>query len=213
MKADELIALAAAHGIDLVQAARMGENAPRRDVVQQRFESGRRAPVLQPPPKMLAHGKATPTYDRPEWSLAELGQAAKDVPQVAFWAACFAFAGDRSVYWKLWDALLAESIRLRRLKRWPAQVPGMDGRPRHYLAEIAQLVLDEDAHPHIFRAAPALYAVYVGVNDHIWSRHVFERFDQVKLRYLGWLATAQGIISPRLRSPEQAELDDVATVE
>ena len=205
MKADELVALAAAHGIDLVQAARVGSHKRRPDVRTERFQGGRTAPVLQHPPRMPAHGTATRTDERPEWTIAELGQAAQGVPEIPFLAACYSFAGDASVYWKLWDALHFTALRLRTRNNWAAQVRGVDGHARFYLAEIAQLVLDEDAFPSFFAAAPAtekhasLYAIYLHIDEVVWKRTVFERFDALKLRYLTWLDTAKAIIQPRLR--------------
>ncbi len=204
MKADDLVALAAAHGVDLLQAAKTASTERNRSQTQrQRFANGRRATVLIEPPVMRARGSATRTTDRPEWTLEELGQASAGVPQVAFWAACFAFAGDRSEYWRLWDRLHYHALQLRWKQGWPAQLPGEQGRPVHYLAQIAQLVLDEDAHPHLFLAAPVLYSAYVGVSEDVWRSRAFERFDSVKLIYLGWIDEARRIIQPRLRENEE----------
>jgi hypothetical protein len=50
----------------------------------------------------------------------------------------------------------------------------------------------------LFNTAPILYAIYAGVDELTWNRSVFERFDQVKRRYLGWIGEAMSVIQPRL---------------
>ena len=210
VKAEELIVLATAHGIDLMQAAGATERQRRPQQKQRRVPGLGVVRVLEPPPEQRAHGVASRTTTRPEWSLAELGQAAHGVPPVPFMAACYAFAGDRSVYWKLWEALLFEAGRLKRANAWPHAIRGSDGRPRFYLSEIAALVLDEDANPHFFLRAPKLYAIYLGIDDQAWTPILFERFDAVKMRYLSWLETARRIIQPRLSEHEDVDGDSSA---
>src|SRR5579864_8730051 len=105
MKAEDLIALAAARGVDLVQAARLGGRPAAAETIRIRNAAGRYFTALRQRSGLEAQGRGSPSYERPGWTLAELGQAAAGVPPIQFMAACYAIAGDRSVYWKLWDAL------------------------------------------------------------------------------------------------------------
>ena len=102
MKAEELISLASAHGVDLLQAAGSGNNAkPKRDTVK-KCGSIR---LVENTSISRAVGKETFVFDRPQWTVAEIGQAAAGVPDVCFRAACYAFAGSRSQFWPLHAAL------------------------------------------------------------------------------------------------------------
>jgi hypothetical protein len=209
VKAEELVALASAHGVDLVQAARLTGRPADSGTVRVRGETGRYYQVLRARSGLEARGTSSPSFDRPAWSLAELGQAAAGVPQVHFMAACYALAGDRSVYWRLWDALHFTALRLRERNNWPKQVRGAEGVPRFYLEQLVQLVLDEDAHPHLFNSVtatdkhPSLHAIYLQVDEQTWRRAVFERFDAVKLRYLGWIEQAMRTMQPRLEDSDE----------
>lgn len=175
----------------------------KRDVVRKSFQGGRTASVLQPPSDMRAHATESRTYDRPEWTMAELAIAAADVPPLAFSAACYSFAGDRTNYWFLWGALASEGLRMRERRGWSAQVRGEDGRDRFYLSELAQLVLDEDRYQHLFNQAPLLYWSCIGVTEKLWRHTVYERFDAIKYHFLSWLENARSMIEHRLR--ESAE--------
>lgn len=205
MKAEDLVALAAAHGIDLAQAARLTgvSPAPAIATVRIRGRTGRYHDVIAPPTGHEARGSSSPSYERSAYTIAELGQAAQGVPQVQFWAACYAYAGDRSVYWRLWQALNFAVAQLAARNSWPAQVRGERGREAHfYFASLAELVLDEDAHQHIFISAPTLYATYMSVDPDVWDRQLFERFATLKHRYQGWVDQAMRIIQPRLENEE-----------
>jgi hypothetical protein len=193
------VALAAAHGVDVRHAAHMHAPPSKRDVVRKLFQDGRTAHVLVPPSDMRARASETRSNEPPEWGPADLALAAKDVPPLAFAAACYAFMGDKSEYWRLWGALESEAHRLRERRGWSAQVMGADGRPKFYLSEISQLVLDEDSYQYLFHAAPVLYSAYIGVTEKIWRNVVFERFDAVKMCFLSWLERARGTIEHRLR--------------
>jgi hypothetical protein len=198
MRAAELVGLASAHGVDLVQAARLSAVRPPRRVIHRRAADGHSYEVLQAPNGREANGRSSRSFERPSWSLAELGQAAAGVPRLQFLAACFTYAGDRSGYWQLWSALERDAQALRVRYHWPAQVRGAAGAPVFYLEQLAQLVLDEDEHSHLFQSAPVLYSIYAGVDEQTWRRSVFERFDQVKLRFLGWIGEAMSTMQPRL---------------
>jgi hypothetical protein len=211
MRAEDLIALAAPRGIDLKHIA--GMSTPTRGVsVRQRHRTS--VEITDGiDVRITVRGSSTRTLRPPVWSVSELGQAARNVPRIPWLAARFAVAGDNSSWWELHTALVSEARKLRRQHEWPAQLTGLDGQPRFYLEDLAQLVLDEERHAPLFAAAPAtakapsLYAVYLRIEEELWSRRVFERFDLLKLRYLGWrdsaLAMIQQKLSQRSESDEQ----------
>ena len=190
MRAETLIALAGAHGIDLGRVARM---APPRG----------RGRKLLTPRKNGVNGKETRTAVKPEWTLAEIGAAAAGVPAIPFMAACYAFAGQRSDFWKLHGALFREAQALQERNYWPVEVIDLHGLPRPYLAHLAKLVLDEDATPQLFRTAPQLYSIYLGVSEKVWDKSIAERFGALKLVWLDWLGHAAAIMQPRLAAEEE----------
>jgi len=189
MQAEQLIALAGAHGVDFGRAARMA--APRG-----------KAKNLLAPRKNRANGKATRPSVRPEWTVAELGQAAAGVPELPFMAACYSFAGERGNLWKLHSALFREAQALRERNNWPVEVTDFHSIQRPYLAHLAKLVLDEDASPQVFRTAPQLYAIYLGVSEKVWVKSVAERYGALQLVWLDWLGHAASIMQPRLAVEE-----------
>lgn len=107
-------------------------------------------------------------------------------------------AGDRSVYWPLWEQLAKRAFELRQQRDWPAQVRGADGRQRFYLSELAALVLDERLNEPVFRLAPVLSAHYVGVAPETWESALAGRFHVLQEQLAYWVSDAMAIIQPRL---------------
>ena len=207
MKAADLIALATAHGIDVTQAAKQVTRIRSRVALApslfgrlNAIAAGENA--CTPLPALSAAGRQSHVMRRPEWSVAELGLAAHGVERIPWLAARYTYAGDRRCYWPLHDALTIEAVALRERQRWSSQVRMHDGNMRFYLCELAALVLDEDAHQPVFRAAPQLFAFYLGVDEEMWTRQVAYRFEALKLRYMGWLQTALQIMQLRIDSEE-----------
>lgn len=204
--------LAAAHGIDLKHIAGASTPTSGPSVRRRRRTPAEIKTAHGRPQYDTVTGTATRTFRRPAWSLAELGQAAQGVPRIPWLAARFAYGGDREVYWELHDALTIEAVRLKRQNAWSPHIVGIDGMPRFYLLDLAQLVLDEEQHAPLFAAAPAsgkrpsLYAVYLHIEEALWSRRIFERFDLLKLRYLSWIDTANAMIQRKLS--QRGECDE-----
>jgi hypothetical protein len=73
---------------------------------------------------------------------------------------------------------------------------------RPYLQHLAKLVLDEDSVPQIFRTAPQLYSIYLGVSEKVWDKSLAERFGALQLVWLDWLGHAAAIMQPRLGSED-----------
>jgi hypothetical protein len=142
------------------------------------------------------------------WSHAELGMAARGVPELPWLAARFSFAGDMNCYWKLWYGLLFQAQRLAVRNNWRPQIPATNGEPKFYLEGLSRLVLDEDVHRPFFTAAPALYAVYMDVDDRVWQRLLAARHAMLKARYEIWLGTARAMIQRWLGDHDSADPAD-----
>lgn len=205
MQAEDLLSLAAAHGIDLMRVARSTNSTnpeimrAARDVKMKRFGGGRTAPVLVEPPVSRARGKETQTSVRPEWTIAEIGQAAHGLPDQHFRAALFAFAGDRTYYRWLRSELFQQAILLREQYEWPWRVDDIHEEKSEYLAHLAKLVLDQDATPNLFLVCPELYAIYLRIPQKTWDKTVSLRFLALQLVWQDWYTEAARTIQPRLR--------------
>jgi hypothetical protein len=202
MRSEELVvAGATAHGVDLLQAARVGTPPAPREVALRQIR-GTEFRVLLEPRASRARGAESRTFVRPSWTVAEVGQAGAGVPEILFQAALFAFAGSRDNFWKLHRALCVEALALRASYQWPSEVIDIHGIDRPYLKHLAKLVLDEDASPNAFQIAPGLYALYLGLREKTWDKTIAERFYALKLVWLGWLQHAASIMQPRLSSED-----------
>ncbi len=202
MKAEDLLSLAAARGVDLIQAAQAGTDArPVRELQTKGFNGHT---VLLELSQSRARGKESPSTIRPFWSMAELGQAAAGVRRIPYLAACFAWAGDRSNFWVLHRALHREALALQHHHAWPSEVEDIFGIGTPYLPLLGRLVLDEDAAPSVF-IVPAVYALYLRDSEATWERHLIERYMQIKDVWLEWLQRAARKIQSRLGGgPEDA---------
>lgn len=205
MRAEDLVALASCHGVDLLAAARVAAKPAKNTGTITKFQNGVKSTILIPLPANRAKGKDSHAMVRPAWTMAELGQASHGVPEVPFMAACFAYAGDRSNYWKLQNALYDRARIMRNTRDWPFEVIDHHSIKRPYLAHLAKLVLDFDACPAMFNACPQLYAIYMGVTERIWERDLQEHFQDLQQVWTGWLHTAARIIQPRLREEGEHE--------
>lgn len=218
MKPDSLVSLSAPKSIDLVSAAKTQtrSNMQMRDTREYERFGLRVTKLLDPDDPRdyrgpRARGRNTFVGTGQRWSLAELGQAAHGVPEIAFLAACYSFAGASGHFARLHDALHAEALKLRRRLSWPLRVIGTDGKERGYLPELAELVLHEDARPSIFTAAPTLFASYLGVTQELWEGRIEDRYAHVKQAYHLWLSDAYRIMAPRLREEWEGVDEDAVT--
>jgi len=202
MLAEELVALAAAHGIDLTH---VGGSASKTDGDARKRRRHRAEVDLGIDVPETASGRHSRVYRRPSWSLQELGLAARDVPRVPWLAARYSIAGDTKCYWELWYALVFEAQRIGRREGWAPRVKGADGSPRLYMQELAMLVLDEDAHRRYFAIAPDLYSIYLQVSPTTWNRILAPRYARLQHRYEAWLGTARAMIQSWIDPPEPHE--------
>lgn len=202
MKSEKLVSLASAHGVDLLAAARVGSNPALKDTITQ-TKRKIRSTQLKIPPKNGAKGTPDRSVLRPTWTLAELGQAAQGVPEIPFMAACFAYAGDKSNYWRLHAVLYERALQLAAAKNWPYQLRDLHGIMAPYLSHLAVLVLDFDSNQQIFKTHPQMYAIELRITDRTWEKYGQGPFEDLHLVWLGWLRTAASIMQPRLSEFEE----------
>jgi hypothetical protein len=198
MDAASLVKLAAARGIDLSHIA--GVASDLQGIAKQRKYSptvlkSRRERHLNLEVSETGRGRETRTYRQAQWSVADLGMAAKGLGAIPWAAALYSFAGSRDGYWLLWHALANEAHRIGRREYWPPRVLQEDGRRRFFRENLAELVLIEDANRHLFVAAPTLYAIYMGVAPETWDRHLSGPFKALQGSYEHWLSIARSVIA------------------
>lgn len=194
MRAENLMLLATAHGVNLSEAVKMSSHQkPRRDTVTKK---GNRQLIT--PPENRVTGTETRTFKRPTWTMQELALAAAEVPEVPFMAACYAFAGDRSKFWRLQKNLMGHARMFTYTMCWPREVRDFHGIKRPYLEHLCKLVLDEDANPALFRAAPQLHQIYIGVTGPIWEKQIQERYGHLQRVWNEWLGQAARMIQAKL---------------
>lgn len=203
MKADELVALAAAHGIDIAHTVASSTNtmgdAARRARTREEIRSFM-------PVRETVDGKETRTRKPRYWTHAETGMGMAGCSRMPALAALYSWCGDRDEYAELHRGLTRETIRIAEKGNWAWQVEMVNGRRDYYIERLTELVLDEDACKAAFVAAPGFYAVYMGVTQRVWSRPLTGYFLTVQERYQRWLDIAKGTIGRKLRTAT----DDVA---
>ncbi len=198
MNAEQLLSLANARGIDLKGAAGAAIETKGIGRKRERTEVERELGIDV---QETARGRHSRTYRRPEYSLAELAQAAAagGVKGARWLAVRFSVAGDFGCIDELHDRLSYEAVQIGRRDWWPMQVMCAHGKLEFYRERLARLVLDEDAHRHYFAAAPALFAVCMDVTQPEWDRNLSDPFRSLKAVYEGWLNRALAGIRRGLR--------------
>ncbi len=183
--------LANVHGIDLKHVAGASSNVKGIAARRKRREDEIAAGVDV---RITARGHGNGAARRPQWTLAELGQAAQDVPRLPWLALRFSVAGDQSGYWELWYALVFEAQRAGRAEGWAPRIKSNDGTPRFYQHELAQLVLDADVHRALFLAAPQLFFLYMGVTPEAWGKVLAPRYVHLHTKFERWVDTGRSLI-------------------
>jgi hypothetical protein len=208
MRAQHLAAIAAAHGIALPPLA-VEPQAP----AKVRAFALASVEVVPPPGRSKQSSqRARNAIDEPD----------HDFPWLA---ARFSFASDWSAYWPLWFELCRQAVRLGKREGWPAQVQGLlprdaEGEPlrgasprrQHYLEELTLLVLDQEAHPRLFRAEPRLYAWALEVEQTTWCAVLAPRYNALRAVYARWLTSARAEIGRRCRELTESEVEELSAL-
>lgn len=207
MKADELIALATAHGIDLKHVAGAASNVF--GVARQRARTPEERRLgLQV--AQTARGAGSPQYRGREVGAATVGQAGASIPRMPWLAALYSFAGDSSAYPELHRGLMLQQLKIATRENWPMMVTKRGGRRGYYQGELAALVLDVDRHRPYFAAAPSLHALCIDVDEDIWDRSVSHWYFDLTLEYGRWLAIARAYIARWIRDDGEEVPDRAA---
>ena len=195
MKADELVALAAAHGIDISHTVASETNLHGIAARRRRTDEERRIGV---PVRDTVTGSQTRVHRPRAWTHAETGLAAAGCQRMPWLAACYSWAGDRSGYKELHRGLTLVGIKEAERHDWPWRITLLDGTKGYYLERLAELVLDEEGCKPAFTAAPGLYAIYLGVSPSTWSKPLWGYHLLLQQRYQRWLEIARGTIGRKL---------------
>ncbi|MGO9717271.1 MAG: hypothetical protein ACLPV2_09890 [Steroidobacteraceae bacterium] len=133
--------------------------------------------------------------------MAELAQAAAagGVRGVPWLAVRYSIAGDASCADELHSSLAYQAHLIARRERWPPRVIGLDGHRQFYCEALAELVLDDDAHQHLFMAAPSLHAICMKVPETVWDQTLAGPFRSLKAKYSSWISIACAGIQRALR--------------
>lgn len=202
LKSELLVAMAAAGGVDLQQAAKLAATEPpARDTVPGNYG----ARILTPPKRNRVAGRETRGMLRPQWTIQEVGQAAQGLPECEFRAALFAFAGAHEHMVYLRRELLGQGRMFSRIYHWPTVITDFHGIEIPYLEHLCQLVLDHDAHPAQFNTFPGLFAIFMRVSDRVWERQLYNRFRDLQGTWQDWLGHAARSIQARLSESEDQE--------
>jgi hypothetical protein len=204
LTANDLFCLATAKGVDLSHVGgtasdTQGDAAPRRlsrDEREYREKNHLGMEVLE-----TVKGNGTRVYRRPAYQHTDLGHAAAGVGEVQWAASRFHIAGEERYYWRpLWWSLDFHVRKMARREGWAPRVRGVDGEPRHYLSELAQLVLDADAptNRQYFAAAPGLYAIVMQVEQVTWDKILCDRYRSLLQIYESWISTARSQVQRNL---------------
>lgn len=144
-------------------------------------------------------GRQTRVVRPRHWSHAEAGMAGCEVPRMPWLAVLYSIGGDRANYAELHRGLTVRAIDMAEKQRWPWQVSGVSGKRDYYIERLTELVLDHDAYPRAFKAAPGLFAVYMGVTEATWGNPLYGYFLELQGQYGRWLDVGQGFMARWLR--------------
>lgn len=194
MRSWQLFTIAASHGVNLRHAAAMAAPPRERTPLARIIEQLQRKGI---PRELTARGRQTHVTRRITWSQAELGMAAVGVEPIPWAAAMYVYARDRGFKRVLVLQLSREAFDLAERYSWPITVQPAAGDPKHYLTELAELVLD-DEYIAAFRVAPTLYAHYMGVEPATWEKHLEAKFYRLKQRFNGWIHVADAVVNTHL---------------
>lgn len=212
MKAEKLISMASARGIDMIAIAQQSTAIPRKDTIS-RTRCGVRMTQLQEQPERRAYGKETRAIVELDLTGVDAGFALAGLAPAPTLAAFFAWAGHTQHYWPLVVHLRTVAMGLRKREHWPEAVENDAGVLVDYIEPLCEMVLFEDGHPSILDAAPPigvgqddqagiLRAIFCEVTLPVWKRHLEEHYTRIYGVWLGWLDSAARLAQSRLRENE-----------
>lgn len=210
MNAEQLIALGTSRGIDFKQVA---GNASKLDgIARPRILTAAERKYRQEEHLSLAventvEGQQTRVYRRPKYSVAELAVGAYKLERMPWLAVQYSVAGHCDDYGELHRGLMRKAIHMAESSKWPYRVQREDGLGDHgwYLAPLAGLVLDSDAHKYLFLQAPALYALYMRVSEETWTVKLAPLYRELSKHHEGWINAGLAWLQRRMHCGLEAQ--------
>lgn len=209
MKAEQLLILASARGIDL-QLSR-----PKRDIPLAHRGAPRRrreypgGPTI--PGVLTAEGKQTRTSRPAEWSARDLAMAAQGMPDISWRALCWVVGQEEPSRVYLKNELFNIAVERKEREAWPASMKRGDCRncgclrSTHYVEDLCALAVAEMARQGM---AESERATFFGLAEHNWRRHVMTLYYPLYQRGQGWyqdgIRYLQSKLSMRENSTEAA---------
>lgn len=212
MKPDQLMAMTAGRGVDLIGAAQ--REAPEKVWRELLHYSGPRQ-------------RQTPVHREPEWSPEDAALACAGLDAKFYAAFAFRFAGDDGVRSTLWAALMGWTLSQAAREGWKHEIEGVKAlralvdlavleeylttRQPHALADIraADLwhayfgtsvqMLARVGQP----ARPGARAPRIGITASAWERHAAGPFKAVQATIDRWCSVAYGYASQRIRDEDE----------
>ena len=221
MKAEQLLVLASARGINL------DLRRPRSDIPLAHRSTPRRRDVIAAtegnvghpgiPGVLSADGEQSTSSRAPDWTSADLGFAAVGMPDRPWRTLCWAIALEQPARAYLKWQLLEIAVAAKEHDRWPDRVkrttcamevaPGVRcGLLRcqdHYVEDLCELAVIGIAEPHVL-SSEAQRARVFGVAQNTWDRHFAVPYQQLASHLSSWFGGAIGYINSHLEEAENA---------
>lgn len=195
MNAVDLIGLANRHGINLPYVAGLASETRGAARLRPRTPAERQNGTEV---RVAVRGAERRSRRAPIWSHAELGIASCGLDRMGWLAVQYSIGGNCDDYAELHRGLMAVELRLAQRERWPWTVVKTSGRRTWYVAELAALVLDADAHRPIFAAAPRLFAVYLDISPETWEGSVAPLYRSLANEHERWVERGKSWIQRRI---------------
>jgi len=125
------------------------------------------------------------------YSHAELAHALSGLKGGPFHAAMYSFGLDEQSYEAIYRELRCAMAETDKREKWPLGVNGEGRRRVHYADELCEVVLLADWCKPFFVAAPALYALYLGLPEETWTGQLIRPYLDTLSRYERWLSIAR----------------------
>lgn len=217
MRADQIVALCGAHGIDFIRVAGAASDLKGPARKRRRSEIEIQAGIGEI--RETVKGKESRVWKPAAYTQAELGIAAYGTSALAWNAVQHSIANDRrpATLECLHRGLMYHAGKFATQDSWEVMLPGRislnaeTGKPRpgevrdwvFYREALCMLVLDEISFKPAFTSAPPLYAIYLGIEPTTWVKTVEPRFRQLQMRYQVWYGAGLRLIQRGINGPEE----------
>lgn len=211
MKAEQLLILASARGIDL-QLSR-----PRRDIPPEHKGAPRRRDVIARtdehpgdpgiPGILSAQGRQTHSSRPAEWSARDLAMAAQGMPDVSWRALCWVVGLEEQSRTYLKNELFRLAVDKKERESWPESMKRGDCRncgclrSTRYVEDLCTLAVTEMANQGMSEVARAQF---FGLAEHNWRRHVMKIYHSLYAPAHAWYHDGIRYLQSRLNMREKS---------